>query len=87
MRRIAIEKLLSSAEEISVLRALLRHGGVLAVPTETFYALAADPLEADAVARIFQIKGRQDDEPLPVLFARRSDLDRLGVEADSKTLD
>jgi len=87
LRRIAIETLLSSSEEVSALRALLRHGGVLAVPTETFYALAADPLQADAVARIFEIKGRRDDEPLPVLFARRSDLDRLGVEANSKTLD
>ncbi len=69
------------------MRALLRHGGVLAVPTETFYALAADPFETGAVERIFEIKGRPEDEPLPVLFARRSDLERLGVEADSKTLD
>ncbi len=79
--------LLSSAEEVSGLRALLRHGGVLAVPTETFYALAADPLEAGAVGRILEIKGRQEDKPLPVLFARRGDLDRLGVEADPSTLE
>lgn len=79
--------LLSSAEEVSGLRALLRHGGVLAVPTETFYALAADPLEARAVGRIVEIKGRQEDKPLPVLFARRGDLDRLGVEADPSALE
>jgi L-threonylcarbamoyladenylate synthase len=65
----------------------LRNGGVLAVPTETFYALACDPLEASAVQRIFEIKRREDDKPLPVLFSRRADLDRVGVEADSRALD
>jgi L-threonylcarbamoyladenylate synthase len=87
LRRIPIETLLSSAIEISNLRTLLRHGGVLAVPTETFYALAGDPLEATAVRRIFEIKRREDDKALPVLFARRADLARLGVEADSPALD
>jgi len=59
----------------------------VAVPTETFYALACDPLEATAIRRIFEIKRREDDKPLPVLFARRTELDRLGVEADSRALD
>ena len=59
----------------------------MAVPTETFYALACDPLEATAIRRIFEIKRREDDKPLPVLFARRADLGRLGVEADSPSLD
>lgn len=57
------------------------------MPTETFYALAADPLEARAVGRIIEIKGRQEHKPLPVLFSRRADLDRLGVEVDSATLE
>jgi L-threonylcarbamoyladenylate synthase len=81
-----MDTLLTSATEVTTLRALLRHGGVLAVPTETFYALAGDPLEAPAVQRIFEIKRRTDDKPLPVLFARRADLERLGV-ADSPALD
>ncbi len=87
MRRIPIDTLLSSAKDVSNLRALLRHGGVVAVPTETFYALAGDPLEASAVQRILEIKRREDGKPLPVLFARRSDLGRLGIEADSPALD
>ena len=58
----------------------------MAVPTETFYAFAGDPLEGAAVQRIFEIKGRTDEKPLPVLFARRADLGSLGVE-DSPKLD
>lgn len=59
----------------------------MAVPTETFYALAGDPLEPSAVQRIFEIKRREVDKPLPVLFARRTDLGRLGVDAESPALD
>jgi len=69
------------------LRLLLRHGGVAAVPTETFYAFAADPFNPDSVERIFEIKGRDGGDPLPVLFANRSDLDLLGVSTDPAVLD
>ena len=86
MRRIAIASLVSSAEEVAHLRLLLRRGGVAAVPTETFYALAADPFNTDAVDRIFRIKGRDDGNPLPVLFVNRLDLEALGVTADSGAL-
>ena len=79
--------MVSSAEEISQFRLLLRHGGVAAVPTETFYAFGADPFRADSVERIFEIKGRDEGNPLPVLFANRSDLEGLGVLADPATLD
>src|SRR5204863_1532333 len=82
----AIASLVSSSDEIARLRGLLRQGGVAAVPTETFYALAADPFHAGAVERIFRIKGRGDDSPLPVLFADRRDLESLGVTADPDTL-
>src|SRR5258706_5968881 len=78
----AIASLVSSPNEIAQFRRLLQRGGVVAVPTETFYALAADPFNADAVERIFRIKGREDSHPLPVLFANRRDLGGLGVEAD-----
>ena len=44
----------------------LRAGGVLALPTETVYGLAANALDAGAVARIFEIKGRPAHNPLIV---------------------
>lgn len=46
--------------------AILRRGGLVAVPTETVYGLAADASSPDAVARIFAAKGRPSDHPLIV---------------------
>ncbi len=48
---------------------IIRQGGVIAVPTESFYALAADPLKPEAVARVAAIKGRPSDKPILVLLA------------------
>jgi L-threonylcarbamoyladenylate synthase len=87
MRRISIDTLTSSPEEIFRLRELLGNGGVAAVPTETFYALAADPFSEAGVRRVFVVKGRDDGKPLPVLFATRLQLERLGVEEPAAKLD
>jgi L-threonylcarbamoyladenylate synthase len=48
---------------------LLRAGEVVALPTETVYGLAANALEANAVAKIFQIKGRPAHNPIIVHVA------------------
>jgi L-threonylcarbamoyladenylate synthase len=47
--------------------AVLRSGGLVAFPTETFYGLAAAALQPAAVRRVFAVKGRPDDKPLLVL--------------------
>ncbi|MET0146032.1 MAG: L-threonylcarbamoyladenylate synthase [Ilumatobacteraceae bacterium] len=44
-------------------------GGLVAIPTETVYGLGADADDADAVARIFAVKGRPADHPLIVHLA------------------
>jgi L-threonylcarbamoyladenylate synthase len=46
---------------------VLRSGGVVAFPTDTFYGLAADPTDEAAVQRIFAIKGRAAGEALPLI--------------------
>lgn len=43
---------------------IIREGGLVAIPTETVYGLAADGLNERAVARIFEVKGRPQDNPL-----------------------
>src|SRR5215831_19423623 len=48
---------------------LLRAGGVVALPTETVYGLAANALDARAVRRIFEIKGRPAHNPVIVHVA------------------
>src|SRR5712692_5979796 len=79
--RISIDKLLSSPEELSRLREVLASGGLLAIPTETHYGLAADPSSGSGVGRIFAAKGRDDGKPLPVLFGSRDQLAGLGIDA------
>jgi L-threonylcarbamoyladenylate synthase len=46
---------------------VLREGGLIAFPTETFYGLGADALSEPAVRRVFAAKGRPADKPLLVL--------------------
>lgn len=55
--------------------AALRAGGLVALPTETVYGLAADATNAAAVARIFEVKGRPANHPLIVHLASASLLD------------
>jgi L-threonylcarbamoyladenylate synthase len=50
-------------------------GGLVAFPTETVYGLGADACNADAVARIYSVKGRPADHPLIVHVAS---MDALG---------
>jgi L-threonylcarbamoyladenylate synthase len=55
-------------------------GGLVAVPTETVYGLAADATNRDAVARIFELKGRPPDHPLIVHVAGADDLERWSTD-------
>ena len=48
---------------------ILRAGGLVALPTETVYGLGASALNEDAVKRIFEVKGRPQDNPLIVHVA------------------
>ncbi|HEU0039519.1 MAG TPA: Sua5/YciO/YrdC/YwlC family protein, partial [Verrucomicrobiae bacterium] len=48
---------------------LLRAGEVVALPTETVYGLAANALEANAVSRIYEVKGRATHNPIIVHVA------------------
>ncbi len=50
---------------------ILRAGGLVAIPTETVYGLAADATQGKAVARIFEAKGRPSFNPLIVHVGAR----------------
>lgn len=53
-------------EDVARAEQVIRSGGLVAVPTETVYGLAADATNPDAVRRIFEVKGRPSDHPLIV---------------------
>jgi L-threonylcarbamoyladenylate synthase len=52
----------------------LKDGGLIAFPTETVYGLGADATNADAVARIYSVKGRPADHPLIVHLEDMADI-------------
>lgn len=53
---------------------ILRNGGVVAYPTETFYGLAARADDPEAVLRIFEIKGREKGKPISILISSSREL-------------
>ena len=56
---------------------IIRRGGLVAIPTETVYGLGANGLDENAVARIFEAKGRPQDNPLILHVADASDMERF----------
>ena len=65
---------------------VLRNGGVAAIPTDTVYGLAAHGLDAAAVARVFEVKGRPTRMALPLLLADSTDLSRCCVDVPDSAL-
>src|SRR3989338_4043245 len=63
------EGILKKASEI------IRQGGVVVYPADTVYSLAANALDDGAVAKIFEIKGREKGKPIHVLV---KDLKMIG---------
>ncbi|SEJ68154.1 translation factor SUA5 [Sphingomonas sp. OV641] len=67
--------------------ALIQAGGIVAVPTETVYGLAADATNADAVARIYAAKGRPSFNPLIVHLPDLQAAERIAhVDAAARAL-
>ena len=64
-----------------ILRQTLDRGGLLAIPTESSYGLAADPCNPRGVAAVYAVKQRPPDQPLLVVAANRQQLEGLGVHA------
>ncbi len=48
---------------------IIGSGGVVIIPTETFYGIAANPFNEGAIERIYEIKGRDDTNPVPLIAA------------------
>ncbi|HBM16364.1 MAG TPA: threonylcarbamoyl-AMP synthase [Lentisphaeria bacterium] len=64
-------------KEIERAAEIIRHGGLVAFPTETVYGLGANALDPVAVAKIFEAKARPSFDPLIVHIAVIEDLTRL----------
>ena len=63
--------------EIGEAAAILRGGGLVAVPTETVYGLACSGLDEQAVERVYEVKGRPAVKPLSLMVPGAEAIDRL----------
>lgn len=66
---------------------ILRNGGLVAIPTETVYGLAANALDGEAVSKIFVAKGRPNDNPLIVHVASLEEIPPLVEAVDPRLYD
>jgi L-threonylcarbamoyladenylate synthase len=64
-----VRRVLADAEGIAAAATAIRSGLVIAIPTDTLYGLAADPFREDAVARVFEAKGRPPERAVPLIAA------------------
>src|ERR1700733_5873815 len=71
-------------ERIEYIVSCLRKGAVVALPTDTFYGLAVDPVNLRAVEQIYQIKTRQKHKPLSLLISGLAQAYTLARETDSQ---
>lgn len=76
-KRLFIEKTNPAPEVLNEPAEVLRRGELVAFPTETVYGLGANAYDAGACRKIFQVKGRPQDNPLIVHVANESMAQKL----------
>src|SRR5690348_14940642 len=81
---IEIDPELPSSPAIDRAAAMVRRGGVVAIPTDALYALVCDPLNLHAVGRIFAAKGRKEERALPLLVSDVVMAEDLAKEVSSR---
>ncbi len=65
---IKIDPLAPPASVLAEAADILRKGGIIAYPTETFYGLGADAFNEAAIRKLYQIKGRDFNKPISILI-------------------
>lgn len=59
---------------------VLKAGGLVAFPTESFYGLAVNIMDPAAIQRLFEVKGRGPDQPILLLLGSLSDLEQYAAQ-------
>jgi len=76
----------AGADNIAVAADILRHGGLVAFPTETLYGLGADACDKAAVEKVFAAKARPAEKPLIVLVQDLGEAGRYGLLGEDAEL-
>jgi L-threonylcarbamoyladenylate synthase len=71
-RLLAIDPAAPDAAAVAEIVRILRGGGIVAYPTETFYGLGADASNETAVDKLFRVKGRAFRNPVSVIVGHES---------------
>src|SRR4051812_26191946 len=82
MKRLLVSADAPDPSVLAEAAAVIRAGGLVAFPTDTVYGIAADPRSDDAIARLFDLKGRDRGTAVPLIAA---DLDQAGAAGDFST--
>ncbi|MGH7889428.1 MAG: L-threonylcarbamoyladenylate synthase, partial [Thermodesulfobacteriota bacterium] len=67
----------SGSKSVQRTASILKSGGVIIYPTETLYGIGALALNEVAVEKIFQIKGRPEGKPIPILVRDKEMLSKF----------
>ena len=70
-------------QDVDAASRVLQRGGIVGIPTETVYGLAALALNETAVSRVFQVKGRPTSHPLIIHLSPLEDINRWGMLNES----
>lgn len=55
----------------------IKSGGIIAVPTDTVYGIGADPFNVEAVQKLYTLKGRPEEKPIPLVLGSTEDVERV----------
>ena len=67
----------SNYDHIASCASTLSDGGVIVFPTDTVYGIGCNPYYDEPVERIFHIKDRSEDKPLPIMGSNISDIEKI----------
>lgn len=74
------------SDPVELLQGLLDRGGLVGFPTESSYAIGADPTSSKGVEAVFRSKRREPEKPLPVVLGNLDQLRSLGGDPDHSVL-
>jgi len=63
---------------------ILKSGGLIALPTDTVYGLAADPWNGEAISQLFKVKSRSELESIPVLLRGVAAIDEIAMDVPGR---
>lgn len=76
-------------EELDNVIKVIKKGGVVIFPTDTVYGVAANSLDEDAIKKLYELKGRNDNKPICVLTSSMDKIEKIAYvrEEEQKIID